>query len=93
MNQGNLIGRTFYLLNTTPSFSENKTLKLLSHSGKEEQGTVDLSLTIKVEEERVPLSVRVREYTQLLRSIVNLETEKVGVVGSLDYNFMLYKNQ
>ena len=59
-------------------------MQLLSQSGKEEHGTIDLHLAVKAEEKEVPPDIRVREYTLLLRSMVNLETAKVSL------NFISY---
>ena len=74
----NFIGRAFYLLKSTPIDGEYRTLSLYSHSGKHERGVIDLHLTIKGQQEDVPVNVSIREHTLLLKLIINREAKTVS---------------
>ena len=52
------MGRLFYPLGSIPVLTgEEKTLPLLSHSGKSQHGTISLHLNIKAVKETLPVEV------------------------------------
>lgn len=79
----NFIGRAFYLLKSIPSDGQEKRLTLCSHSGKHDKGTIDLHLTVKGQQEDVPVNVSMREYTLLLKLTINYETKTVSFLDLL----------
>ena len=80
-----MVGRAFYTLKSTPTYKENKRLQLLSHSGKEDRGTVDVHLSVETAKEYISMDVHIREYKMLLRCIINLEAKKVSSRSLLNY--------
>lgn len=72
------LGRAFYLLQTIPVQGEVRNLALYSHSGKSQQGSVKLRLSIRGLREDVPVEVALKEYLMLLKAIVSFDSRKVG---------------
>jgi len=78
-----MIGRAFYTVKNSPAYKENKTLQLLSHSGKDDRGTVDIRLSVETVKEDISEDVHINEYRMLLRCIINLEAQEVIILSQV----------